>query len=65
MLNIPIRIYKEISSGNSNPKQIYKSLGISEKSFRKALTRLYKRNLIQYNETDDIYELKQNRMIGD
>jgi len=65
MTHTPILIYEEILSGNSNPDQICKSLEISEKSLRKAITRLYKKGLVQYNQTDNIYELKQNRMIGD
>jgi predicted RNA-binding protein (virulence factor B family) len=65
MTHISILVYEEILLGNSNPDGIRKYLNISERSFRKAITRLYKKSLVQYNQTDNIYELKKNRMIGD
>lgn len=59
-LHTPILVLLHIIKKPSSKKEMAKELGKSEKSIAKAIGSLNKRGLVQYNQTDNVYEPKKN-----
>jgi predicted transcriptional regulator len=55
-----LAILLHLRDGGQSKKELSKKFGITEKAVAKSLTKLNKEKLIQYNQTDDKYELRQD-----
>lgn len=60
-LHTPILVLLHIQKKPSSKKELSKELNKSEKAITKAITSLNKMGLIQYNQTDNVYEPKNSK----